>query len=385
MPLVPAFSRRIRPGKPVVIILDADQPGREFANQVAASLSGKTLSLKVKELDKKDLSEWVNCGGTAKQLSAEIGICKELKFRQKQLPFRTALQIAQETPEKVEWIAKPYVAKGAITEVDGKVKLAGKTTWTTHLCRAVLDGNPFMGEPTTKTEIVCLSEQPPSSWRKTLERAGLLGREDFHTLYFRDIRGVGWPDVADEAVEYCRRVGAGLLIVDTLGQFAGIAGDSENNAGDALAAMLPLQEGAGNGLAVMVLRHDRKSGGLVGESGRGSSAWSGAVDVVMSIRRPEGNTRKSLREIHALARFDETPDRLMIDLTSEGYVSVGRTAKVAQAEGESALIDAMPHDEAGAATIEELVERSDVKRTTAQEVLDSPIARQFYLGEGFKM
>lgn len=48
-------------------------------------------------------------------------------------------------------------------------------------------------------------------------------------------------------------------------------GDSENNAGDALAAMLPLQEAAGNGIAVIVLRHDRKSGGLVGESARESS------------------------------------------------------------------------------------------------------------------
>jgi hypothetical protein len=291
------------------------------------------------------------------------------KKPESKLPFRTALQIAQETPAKVEWVAKPYVALGAITEVDGKVKLAGKSTWATHLCRAVLDGKPFMGEPTTKTPVVFLTEQPPSSWRITLEKAGLLGREDFHSLYFRDVRGLAWSVVADEAVAYCRKVGAKLLIVDTLGQFAGIIGDAENNAGDALAAMLPLQEAAGNGIAVMVLRHDRKSGGLVGESGRGSSAYSGAVDVVLSLRRPEGNTRKTLRVIHAIGRFEETPDEQTIELTESGYVSLGTTANVAEAEAEQALLSAMPSTEAEAATIEQLVEATGVKRSTVNRAL----------------
>ena len=285
------------------------------------------------------------------------------------LPFRTALEIANETPEAVEWLAKPYVVLGGITEVDGKVKLAGKSTWTTHLCRAVLDGLSFMGEPTRKSPIVYLTEQPPSSWRLSLERAGLLGREDLHCLYFKDIRGLAWPVVADEAVAHCKKIGAKLLIVDTLGQFAGVSGDSENNSGDALAAMLPLQEAAGNGIAVVILRHDRKSGGLVGESGRGSSAYSGAVDIVLSIRRPEGNTKKTLRTIHAVGRFDETPEELMIELTEQGYVSLGTTAHVAEMQAEQFILANLPSTPEEAVTLNELIEGSEVSRATAQRVV----------------
>jgi len=291
------------------------------------------------------------------------------------LPFRTARQIADETPDKIDWVSKPYVAFGAITEVDGKVKLAGKSTWTTHLCRAVLDGLPFMGEPTTKTPIVYLTEQPPASWRLTLERAGLLGRDDFHCHYIRDVRGILWSVVADEAAAYCKTVGAQLLVVDTLGQFAGIAGDSENNAGDALMAMHPLQQAAGNGIAVMILRHDRKSGGLVGESGRGSSAYSGAADIVLSIRRPEGNTKKTLRTIHAIGRFDETPDELVIDLTPTGYVSLGTVANVAEAEAEQILRTAAPRTEGEAVTLDEMIKGTEVSRSTAQRVVKSLCAR----------
>jgi putative DNA primase/helicase len=52
-------------GKRVAIIVDADEPVRKHALQVAESLRGKVESLKVLELPgAKDLSEWVEQGGT---------------------------------------------------------------------------------------------------------------------------------------------------------------------------------------------------------------------------------------------------------------------------------------------------------------------------------
>jgi hypothetical protein len=52
-------------GKRVAIIADADESGRKHARQVARSLHGKVESLKVLELPSaKDLSEWVERGGT---------------------------------------------------------------------------------------------------------------------------------------------------------------------------------------------------------------------------------------------------------------------------------------------------------------------------------
>ena len=59
--------------------------------------------------------------------------------------FYTGREIAAMTPEHPPWIACPWVVRGGITEVDGKIKVAGKTTWVAHLCACVLDGEPFMG------------------------------------------------------------------------------------------------------------------------------------------------------------------------------------------------------------------------------------------------
>src|SRR5450756_1466972 len=80
-------------------------------------------------------------------------------------------------------------------------------------------------------------------------------------LTWADAAGVPWPGIIGAAAAKCREIGARLLVVDTLPQFAGLRGDAENNSGDALEAIGPLQLLAADGFAILVTRHDRKSGG----------------------------------------------------------------------------------------------------------------------------
>jgi AAA domain len=285
------------------------------------------------------------------------------------LKFRTGEQIANETPPKVPWIVPPFVALGTITEIDGKVKLAGKTTFTSYLVNAALDGSQFLDEPTTKVKAVYLSEQPIGSFRPAMERAGLLGRKDFTVLLWSDTMGTSWPSVAEAAIEECKRKKAKLLIVDTLSQFAGLAGDSENNAGDALKALRPLQKAAAEGIAVVIVRHERKSGGAVGDSARGSSAIAGAVDVIVSLRRPEGNHPRNVRILQVLSRFENHND-LLIELTEDGYRSLGTPGESAKVQAAAEVLAAIPKSKKQAATIEHLVKTTGKNRAHIQKGLD---------------
>ena len=74
-----------------------------------------------------------------------------------------------------------------------------------------------------------------------------------------------------------------------------------------------------------------KAGAKSAKSGRGSSAFSAAVDIIVSIRRAEGNTKPAVRVLHTLSRFSETPDTLVIELTDAGYLALGTTGTVAVA------------------------------------------------------
>ena len=183
--------------------------------------------------------------------------------------------MAAQTPEHVEWIVRPWVAKGTITEIHGKIKTAGKTTFVTHMVAAVLDGDPFMDQPTGKTPVVYLTEQPRPSFREALARARLLERNELSILFWHDVIPQPWPVVARAASDECQRLDSTFLVVDTGAQFTKLAGDSENNAGDVLRAMQPLQEATAAGVAVILVWHERKSGGEVGDAGRGSCAVGG--------------------------------------------------------------------------------------------------------------
>jgi hypothetical protein len=270
------------------------------------------------------------------------------------LPFRTAREFGKEVAEQIDWFAPGYVAAGAVTELVGKVKAAGKTTFITHAVRAIAAGTPFLDQPTTQTGVVYLTEQSPTTFRVALGRAGLLESDNVVVLPWRDAAHVAWAEVVQAAVTECRRRGHRLLIVDTLPRFAGLRGDAENNAGDADAAMAPLQLAAADGLAVVVVRHERKAGGDVGESGRGSSAFGGAVDIVLALRRGEGATRPTIRVLHTLSRFDETPGELVVELTHDGYVALGDRAAVALSDARDWLLRDLPRSPEDALSMTEI-------------------------------
>jgi hypothetical protein len=295
---------------------------------------------------------------------------EEVQAEGKELKFRTGKQIAKEIPPEIPWIVPSFVAAGAITEVDGKPKLSGKTTFVAHMVAATLDGLPFLGHPTTETKTIYLSEQPLISFRTAMERAALLGRKNVRFLFWADTLRTPWHSVAEAAIEECKRRGAKMLVIDTLAQFAGLAGDSENNAGDALKALLPLQKAAAQGIAVVVVRHERKGGGPIGDSGRGSSAFAGAVDIIVSLRRPEGNQPRNVRLLQAVSRFDSFDD-VLIELTDEGYRVLGTPGEAAKAQAAAELLSAIPKSKKKAATIEELAKATQKSRAKLQQLLDS--------------
>jgi hypothetical protein len=284
--------------------------------------------------------------------------------------FKSAREIlSPETRVNTEWIAKPWLARNAITELVGKAKVAGKTTWVLALCAAILDGNDFMGLPTSKTGIVYLTEQSEVTFRLSLERAHIGQRDDLEVLFWHETLGKQWPDVMDEAIGIANARGAGLLVVDTLAQFAKLTGDRENNAGDALEAVFPLQKARDQNLGVLPIRHERKEGGQLGDSGRGSSAFAGAVDTILTLGRPRGNQRETMRCLDGISRLDEVPSHLMIELCAEGYRSHGTTEEPASDAAKELVSIILPGNESEAVSLEQVIDSTSQPRATVQRVL----------------
>ena len=157
----------------------------------------------------------------------------------------------------------------------------------------VIEGEPFLGEPTEQAPVVYLSEQTRSSYGQALRRAGVADRDDdmFRSLSRWDLpQGATWKQAVEAAIEECERIGAALLIVDTLAPWAGLRKAEEDDQA-AAEKLEPLQRAADRlNLAVLVLRHDRKGSGEVGESGRGTAPsqapWTSSSSSAAASARP---------------------------------------------------------------------------------------------------
>ena len=67
--------------------------------------------------------------------------------------------------------------------------------------------------------------------------------------------------------------------------------------------------------------------------------------MILSMRRGEGNTRPTVRIIESLRRFDETPSKLVIELTDDGYKSSRDATACAEKEAMTAILELLPSKE----------------------------------------
>jgi len=316
--------------------------------------------------------------------------------------FRSAPTICETAPATPDLIVPPYIFAGATVKVDGYPKI-GKTTLRNYLIRCALTGHSAFGFATPeKTPVCLLTEEPESALVEGLRCAGLTDFPELHVVTLFDVRGHDWPAIVQAAGQQARTVGARLVWIDTLPALSGLVGDEENSSGAALEVMRPLADLTGAGLAVVLSAHDRKSGGVVGESGRGSSAYAGAVDVIVQVQRTKG-CRDTCRTLHAVGRFRDIPPLLTVEMIpffpdalrgsglvrriDPAFTFVRADAGAPSPDDPCRLVAAaLPADPALAVTIEDLARTTGLADTTIRRALDSLTAehRASQAGKGIK-
>ncbi|MCA1729987.1 MAG: AAA family ATPase, partial [Actinobacteria bacterium] len=255
-------------------------------------------------------------------------------------PFLTGPQLAANTPEYTEWVIGRLIPEGSVTLFSGKMKDGGKTTFLTNAAIKVINGEDFMGQPVKQGKVVYLTEQPYAALRSSIAGednlcklpAALLESEDFIILPWHSVSHINWPDVVELAAKRADIEGARLLIVDTFTQFAKLKGDEENNAGAVMEAIRPLQAAQGRyGLTVIIVAHERKSGGDVMDRIRGANAMGGAVNQILSMNRSsKKDIPATVREVESRGNYAATPEKFLVELTKDGYVWLDQSPEVSK-------------------------------------------------------
>jgi hypothetical protein len=287
------YSESLR-GKRVVIIADADEPGRKHATQVAASLAGKAESLRLIELPgAKDLSEWVGHGGTRNALEGFIDLQQERNPQPSASVSIITRAFSDIKPEALRWLWPGRIPLGKITLLVGDPGL-GKSLLTIDIASRVTRGQPFPDGAVCESGVVIMAsaeDDPADTIRPRLDAASAVASR-VHTL--EGVRVVQNNGSASErpfqlemgiaALEetLLRMPDVRLIVIDPISAYLG---NTDSNCNAEIRGLLsPLATlAARHHVAVLCVTHLRKSAGPAVHRANASIAFTAAARASWAV------------------------------------------------------------------------------------------------------
>ncbi len=282
--------------------------------------------------------------------------------------FATAGELMMESGQSVPWIVPGLVAEGGYTDVHGRAKFAGKTTFTLAMVKAVLDGGRFLGERVQQSPVLYLTEQG-NNIVKAFNDVGITGADTDLVLMPRGkTYGMSWELIVETAVDKALDVGARMMAVDTFPAWADLSGDQENDSGHVKRAIAPLLRACReHDIAVWSIRHSNRQG-----EGRGSSMYEYDADILLSIKQLDNSFPENVRNVSGVGRYDDIIDT-NVAFKDGTFEDIGTEKFVQRKKAQDAIRAVL--SEGGEleqdALIDDVAERANVSPTTARRALEN--------------
>jgi hypothetical protein len=201
---------------------------------------------------------------------------------------RTADYLRTHVPPEPEWLVPGVLAKGQTTELNGREKI-GKGWFEAYLIGAMERGTPTLFGPSehVPARTLIYTEEPEHSLREKLEAFDV---KDALIVYHWELGMKRWTETIDWLVQAAIDGSYQMLFVDNI---SAATGTVDENGVELARHVEPLRRKAMEfKLAVLIDRHQRKSGGDVRDRSRGGTALAGAVDQIIAMEKAPGNERK---------------------------------------------------------------------------------------------
>jgi hypothetical protein len=237
------------------------------------------------------------------------------------LPFKLPADLCEEQGEHSSWILPGLIGRATITELSGFAK-DGKTTFLLELAKAVVSGETFLNvSPELSGPVIYMTEEGNTSFKVALEKREMLTEKRLAILQLpeRELASTAWSTLMGDISRAVAEVGAALVIVDHIAAWLRLDAEQENDAAAVQGSLEQLRRITQAGTSLIFARHDRKSRGRVGESGRGSSAFSGFADDLLHLVDPRDHARPFDRYLSGRGRLIGAFENWTIRLSEHGF------------------------------------------------------------------
>jgi AAA domain-containing protein len=268
-----------------------------------------------------------------------------------------------EVMKPVPWDLEPYTAPGRLTLLSAPPK-AGKTTVIAHYAAAKSAGREFLGQALKRGKVLWVG--PDEHIADQVRRFVGLGAEPSN-VYIWCGKTPSIEQIAAEAA----RIGADVVVLDTLPRIAQIQDENDNAAWTRWSGQaLPLirQSKA----AWVALHHHRKSGGTGGDAIRGGSAIFGFVDIALSLDAVPGQPTQRRLSVQG-TRYENASDHL--ELRGSEYVVVGEPREGSFIDNARLARVRAALSKTPSGLVQEIVKRAGFPYTSVRRYLDTLAGR----------
>lgn len=282
-------------GKPVVILPDADERGRQHGQQVAKSASDKASAVCMLSLPRgKDLTEWAETGKTSEDFRTLLDTARPWQADDGPMSFTSLGDLLNEPEDSRPWVLDGRLPAGGLSLLAGKPK-AGKSTMARCLALAIARGESFLGFATTPGPVLYLAlEEKRSEVRRHFRDMGASAEDPIYIFCA--------PSPADGLVllrQAAERYRPRLIIVDPLFRFTRVK--DANDYAAVTAALEPLGTLARDtGAGTLAVHHMGKGDREGGDAILGSTAIFAAVDTGLLLKRTD-----KYRTLSSVQRYGE--------------------------------------------------------------------------------
>src|SRR3984893_9425245 len=238
--------------------------------------------------------------------------------KRKRFRLMTAADILATEAQPIPWVWDLFLPRGALALLVAFMKV-GKSTFIYALAIAVARGVSFLRYPTQQGAVLIFAlEEHPRDVRRHLEQFGMRSDDPIFILTGRLQNS---PDLLEELQTFIVEHDITLVIIDTLTQFWSVADENSNSeVVREISSILDLARTTN--ATVLLVHHERKSGGEEGRGIRGGSALFGLVDQALLLERRHGGD-ETHRVLRTFGRYFEPPREVVLALDDSESLKLG--------------------------------------------------------------
>jgi AAA domain/Toprim-like len=339
----------------IAVCFDCDAPGRENAERAAAALNAAGVTARVVDLDPSrdngyDLTDFTHGAESPDDRATVAALLQAIAEKtpiyrppgpeRLLIPYHE-LRARHEQEDTTDWIWAQLVAPGYITRVDGRPKVAGKSTLLFALCAAIRNGQPFLGFDTRPVTVAYCSEQ---RWPALHQKLILpFGAPPYLHLYPDE--PLDLAELVPRLLEETEQLGVELVIIDTLGKWLRLPQGGRYDP-DVMGAQMALLDHLAQRVAVIVVDQTKKGEAPRGEATLGATEQTARADILIELKRPDSNL-SSVRRLEVTGRSD-APEEIDYQMSANGTLEPVDLGELqAEASGNEILAELRRVEHAG--------------------------------------